>query len=218
MQASIKHKFVFLCNPKCGSTAVEKAIRKYCEVRLNGHPSIKHIRAARFNRHIRPVLEKADPKNQIETFCIMREPLERLKSWYTYRSRPQIEDPKHRSHKHYTGNLSYAEFIEGYMAGNRPEAGGIGSQASFVTLTDGSIAVDHIFRLDQMDRVADFLSRKIGQTIRIPVANKSPEGTSGSKSRNLDLPAELMDRLMTFLEPEYAIYKDLPWSRATAKR
>lgn len=211
MQLSIKHKFAFLCIPKCGSTSVEKAIRKHCEMRLNGHPSIKHMSASRFKRHVRPLLHKADPNDEVETFCIMREPFDCLRSWYTYRNRSEIADPKHPRHQRHTGGVSFKEFVEGFLEGNRPESAGIGSQANFVTLGNGSIGVDRIFRLDQMEAVADYLSKKIGKKIEIPVANKSLGVRIKSKPGAFDLPEPLMTRLMAHLEPDYAIYKSLPY-------
>lgn len=212
MQLSIQHKFAFLCIPKCGSTSVEKAIRKHCEMRLNGHPSIKHMTASRFKRHIRPLLRKADPEGEIETFCIMREPYECLRSWYTYRKRGEIADPKHPRHQHHTGGVSFKDFVEGFLDGNRPESAGIGSQAGFVMLSNGSIGVDRIFRLDQMEAVTDYLSKKIGKPVEIPVANKSLGARFNPKPGAFDLPGPLMTRLMAHLAPDYAIYKSLPYA------
>ena len=218
MQLSLKHKFAFLCVPKCGSTSVEKAIRKYCEVRFSGHPSIKHMTARRFSRHIRPLLQKADPNGKIETFCIMREPFDCVKSWFKYRSRAELADPSHPRHVRHTRGISFAQFVEGYLAGNQPESAGIGTQAGFVRLADGSIGVDRIFRLDQMESVGEFLSKKIGMKIEIPVANKSALGGSTPTPGIFDLPDELMARLRIHLAGDYEIYQSLPWNHAVKRK
>ncbi len=211
MQLSIRHKFCFLCIPKCGSTSVEKAIHIHCETRLNGHPSLKHMGARRFKRRFRPLLLKADPNGEIETFCIMREPLERIQSWYNYRNRAEIADPSHRYYQRHTGSMSFVDFVQGYLDGDRPETVGVGSQADFVTLGDGSIGVDRIFRLDQMELVADYLSKKIGKIIKIPFANKSVSARREPTGRMFDLPEPLMSQLKARLERDYAIYNALPY-------
>lgn len=209
MQLSIKHKFAFLCIPKCGSTTVERAIRAHCKTSLGGHPSLKHINAHRFQKLIRPLLRVADPRGEIETFCIMREPLDRLKSWFAYRSRLGIRNPS-RS----TGAMDFAEFVEAHMDPERSHAIAIGSQSKFIRLHNGRIGVDHIFRLDQMDTVAGYLSDKLGQPVDLKVANRSAD-KAARKSDEFDLPDDLRIRLMEHLADDYRIFNKLPWSAAT---
>jgi hypothetical protein len=218
MQLSIRHKFAFLCIPKCGSTSVERAIAPFCETKLGGDASLKHLGAAKFERHIRPLLQRADPNREIETFCIMREPLDRIKSWYQYRSRPALADKKNPRHHKFTGTLTFAEFVEGYLEDNRKESVGVGSQAGFVSLAGGGIGVNRIFRLDQMDAVSDYLSEKVGSKIDIPVANKSVSGGKKSKAGEFDLPDELMARLMARLAKDYALYEKLPWNAVVPQK
>ncbi len=235
MQLSTKYKFAFLCIPKCGSTSVEKAIRRHCETRITGHPALKHLNARKFHRFIRPLLHKSDPDNELETFCIMRDPVERIESWYTYQTRSALAKPTHPEHKRYTGEMSFTQFIEGYLAGRKqqPIYAQIGTQALFVRLPDGSLGVDRIFRLDQMLAVGEYLSQKIGKPIEIPMANQSPGGKSASKSlwkrlktslRDKGAPAvkpprpsselsePLMQRLLEHLADDYEIYNSLPRS------
>ncbi len=214
MQLSIRHKFCFLCIPKCGSTSVERAIIPFCETKLGGDASLKHLSAAKFDRHIRPLLKRVDPNREFETFCIMREPLDRMRSWYQYRLRPALADTNSTRHHKFTGSISFVEFVEDYLANNRRESAGVGSQRAFVTLADGSIGVNRIFRLDQMDSVSDYLSEKVGTKVVIPVANKSVSDKKKSKSEDFGLPDELMARLMTRLEKDYALYESLPWNSA----
>ena len=215
MKLSIRHKFCFLCIPKCGSTSVERAITPYCETKLGGDASLKHLGVAKFERHIRPLLKRVDPDRKIETFCIMREPFDRLKSWYQYRSRPALANADNPRHYKFTGAISFAEFVEGYLEGNQKETVGIGSQWNFVTIADGSIGINRIFRLDQMDSVAAYLSEKVGEEVLIPVANQSVTGKKKSDPAEFHLPDALMARLRNRLAKDYALYERLPWNSAT---
>lgn len=215
MQLSIKYKFAFLCIPKCGSTSVERAIAPYCETNLGGHPTLKHLSAGMFNSHIRPLLRRADPNHEIETFCIMRDPMDRVRSWYQYRSRPELRDVEGGPHHRYTGGMSFTEFVEFVIAGKLPESAGVGSQAKFVSLRDGSIGVDRIFRLDQMDILEDYLSAKVGKKITIPVVNKSVSKTTTVKAGEFNLPDDVTTRLRARLQDDYAIYNHLPWSASS---
>lgn len=214
MQLSIRHKFCFLCIPKCGSTSVERAIAPFCETTLGGDASLKHLGAAKFERHIRPLLKRVDPDGEFETFCIMREPFDRLRSWYQYRSRPALANADNPRHQKFTGSISFKAFVEDYLADSRNESVGVGSQRKFVSIADGSIGVNRIFRLDQMDSVADYLSGKIGKKIEIPVANKSVSGGKSSKAPDLGLSDGLKARLMERLAKDYALYESLPWNSA----
>ncbi|MES2657367.1 MAG: sulfotransferase family 2 domain-containing protein [Verrucomicrobiota bacterium] len=228
MRISAKHKFAFLCNPKCGSTSIEKAINPFCESGLGGNPNLKHINAVTFKRHIRPLLRRAGLLNSIETFCIIREPVERVYSWYRYQSRPLLSNPSHQNHHKYTGGISFEEFVEGYIAKVRPPFAKISNQADFMTLGKGQLGVDHVFRLDRMDQVQEFLSKKIGKPIVIPHRNISPESVavgakpvskSGSKQPTSEAPSPapepmqlspaLLARLKDFLADDYKIYNSL---------
>ncbi|MEO5916300.1 MAG: sulfotransferase family 2 domain-containing protein [Luteolibacter sp.] len=235
MKISANYKFAFLCNPKCGSTSIEKAINPYCESGLGGIPTLKHINAKTFKRHIRPLLRRAGIAEQMETFCIVREPVERVYSWYKYQTRAVLSDEAHPTHQKYTGGISFEQFVEGYISKVKPAyCAKIGTQAGFMNLAKGQLGVDHVFRLDQMDTVAEYLSQKIGKPIVIPHRNASPESTGSPvvKKRRLfdpsswfgstqaveanlpppepmELSDELLARLKTYLAADYRIYNNL---------
>ncbi len=213
MQLSSQHRFAFLCIPKCGSTSVEKAIAPYCKITLSGHPSLKHVNARKYQRHILPLLREVESEGHIETFCIMREPIERLYSWYYYQSREALGKPTHPNHSRYTGNITFETFVENHLSKERPNYAAIGTQYGFISLPDGSIGVDRIFRLDQMSAVAAYLSRKIGQKIQIPFLNQSPSNRRNSERIDLEkamkLPSTLLERLKSHLTEDYRIYSSL---------
>jgi len=239
MKLSVSHNFAFLCNPKCGSTSIERAISKYCRVSLGGHPTLKHINAKTYHRHVVPLLRKAGIAGKIETFCIIREPVERIFSWYRYQMRPQLRDPSHKAHAKYTGDMTFEEFVLGYISGKKTaRSRKIGRQSDFMTLSDRSVGVDKIFRLDDMAGVENYLSTKIGKPIKIPHANISPVLKAGETMRKkgllssifgssprpstpipagsgprdlkskMEISSELLGRLNEHLAEDYRIYRD----------
>lgn len=226
MLLSLKYKFAFLCVPKCGSTSVERALKPYMDIHLAGHPSLKHVSATKFHKHIRPLLRKADPERELETFCIIRDPVDWLRSWYQYRSRRQLANVSHPQHKHYTGDLTFQAFAEAYLSPLQPEFAKLGSQYCFVSLADGSVGIDRIFRLDQMDSLGSYLTCKIGSTINIPKANRSSvrgvgrealgwfRGSKGmieqqSESVDFSLSDSLLSQLKVRFARDYALYESL---------
>jgi hypothetical protein len=220
MQLSVRHKFAFLCNPKCGSTSVEKAIAPFCRTNFGGHPSLKHLNARKFHQHIRPLLGKVGKKGKIETFCIMREPVARVFSWYQYQSRAKLAKASHPMHKRHTGGISFEQFVEAYLSPKKPEYAKMGTQSGFIRLSDGSIGVDRIFRLDQMDEVGKFLSAKIGKEIQIGHKNKSGKKPAAAEEPAKEEPAavasppmEISDamlaRLKEHLADDFEIYNSL---------
>ena len=194
MKISTKFKFAFLCTPKCASTSIEEAISEFCSISFSGFSKLKHLNARTYAERILPLHQHLFPALNIESFCMIRDPLEWIQSWYQFRSRAELNNPNHRHHNRYAGNIRYNEFIELYIAdGNRPPFARIRTLYEFMRLDNGDIGVDYIFPLDRMDLVSDFISRKTGTTIHLPHRNVSPQ-TSGLKLDKA-LEASLRDHL-----------------------
>jgi hypothetical protein len=203
MKISTKHGFAFLCMPKCASTSVETAIRKYCNVHFWGYPALKHIDAKDFHKYILAFHRKALPKVSIETFCIMREPIEWLHSWYKYRSRDELKEAAHPFRRNYTGDISFNQFVDSCLAGDdAPSYAKVGSQAEFVRLEDGTIGVDRIFRLERMEQVSEYLTEKVGEEITFSHRNQSPP-------RSLALDRSRRQRLMRYYSADYEVYESI---------
>jgi hypothetical protein len=163
--------------PKAASTSVEAALKEHCDIVFSGHPKVKHIDAQTYSSNIRPLLPH--PK-RIESFCLIRSPLEWLESWYRYRSRKELMAPESPNHKNYTGHLSYDEFVTAYLseATIRPTFARLQNQYKFVQLRNGAIGVDRIFCMDRLDLVSEYLSHKIGRDVSIDFKNRSPKRIS----------------------------------------
>lgn len=200
MHMSTKDGFAFLCMPKAGSTSIEGILKKICNVNFSDHWALKHINARDFTKYILTLHEKMLPSVKIESFCIMRNPFEWMESWYRYRSRDEIKSSKHTFHKNYAGNISYDEFIAAYLSkGVRPNYANFGTQHNFMILDNGAIGVDYIFSLDRLDLVEEFLARKTGKDIKIPVCNVSPK-------KSVELNSKLKEQLIDRLKIDIALY------------
>ncbi|MEM7791155.1 MAG: sulfotransferase family 2 domain-containing protein [Verrucomicrobiota bacterium] len=198
MQISTKHGFAFLCMPKCASNSVQEAIKDYSNITIKGHPNLKHINARDAETYFLKFHRIALPHIPIETFCIIRDPLEWIESWYRYRTRDELKNPKNPSHSNYTGNVSYNEFIEAYISQEpRPPYAKIRRQFDFVRSDEGKIAVDHIFPIDDMTLLQKFLEAKIGEEISFRRKNVSPKV---SVSLDPTLEARLVDYLKRDIE------------------
>ena len=159
MRVSIKHNFTFICMPKCASTSIEKALLPHCQLVTRDGEGIKHTSAARYNKYIRPFLNNKD----IETVCIMREPISWLHSWYRYRSREAIADPEHKRHSHYCGHITFQQWVEAYLSEIRPEYAKLGSQKNYITDKDGEVCVNRIFKYEDLSMIQNYFKEKIGE-------------------------------------------------------
>jgi hypothetical protein len=202
MKISTKYGFAFLCTPKCASTSLEAALHDLCDIHFSGHPKLKHINARTYTEKIRAIHQQIFPSLRVESFCLIRNPLDWMQSWYSYRSRAALKTPSHPSHRNYAGNISYNEFIESYIAqGERLPYAKMRSQYDFMRLENGEIGVDHIIPLDRIDRVIDFIHGKSGHTIKLPKLNKSPKRISIQSLDNA-----LEEKLRQHLANDIALY------------
>lgn len=179
MYISTKFEFAFLCLPKCASTSIEAAIAPFCNIMFTGQPSLKHINVKAYDRYIAPLHNNRVQGGKLESFCIMREPLNWINSWYRYLSREELANPQHPQHQKYTGNMSYEEFIEAYLSsGKRPSYANISRPHEFVINATGKIGIDRIFPLEKIDKIEEFLSNKLRNPVALPKKNISPKGSA----------------------------------------
>ncbi|MBN7795021.1 sulfotransferase family 2 domain-containing protein [Parahaliea mediterranea] len=175
MQMSTAHRFAFLCMPKCASSSIESAIAEHCNINFSGNDRFKHINAQDFQTFVMGYTRKVQRHLRITTFCLMRDPVDWLFSWYRYRQRKDLRDPNHPFAHNYTGNMSFDEFATAFMSeGERPTFANLPTQSEFLLLDNGEIGVDRVYSMDRLDLVAEFLSERIGKSIQVPHKNKAP--------------------------------------------
>ena len=193
MIASIRHCVALLAMTKTGTTAVESTLAPHCDIVMSGAPGLKHMTLKKFNRFVRPILTSAD--SDIETVCVVREPLDWLGSWYRYRRRSGIPNP-YKS----TAHVSFAEFVEAYLLPEPPQFARVGYPSKFVESAEGQMGVDHLFRYEEFDAFTAFLETRFKRPLAFARRNSSPKMA-------LDLPKNLKIRLETERATDFDLYE-----------
>ena len=205
MLALPRRGFVMLSTPKCGSTAIERALSRHADLILRGDPSFKHVSAAEFDTHLAPLLEDlGHPRSSYEVVCLFREPTDWLMSWWRYRARAAILKRPAKAAR-YTGDMPFEEFARNYIEGVVP---GIRNQTRMVVGSDGAVSVDRIFRYEDRSTWQGWLEDRVPR-LKLAAANVSPARTAELSSQTR---LDLRERMSL----DYSIYdrlvQDPAWS------
>lgn len=166
-----KEKLVFLSVPKTGSTAYQDMLAPYASLVVRDPPEIKHAPVYRYNRFFRPMIEKFC-EGPFEIVAVMREPVDWLGSWYRYRSRDAL-----RGTRTSTADMTFDQFVDGYLARPRPAFAQIGSQAKFLEPQDNGTSVTHLFRYEDQAGLQSFLKSRLTREVQPERRNTSPPAT-----------------------------------------
>ncbi len=210
MNLSTMHNFAFICVPKTGSTSVGNILAEHSSINYDWKPSLKHMGAQVFHDHVMLFHKSLFPETAIESFCIMREPVDWVTSWYKYRSRKELlsftNNPrlKHRPTL-YCGDLTIESFIEEVVKeGQKAPFAKILTQSRYIRLDNGEVGMDKVFRYENgMEPVEEYISNKMGREIQIPKLNVSPH-------RNTDISLELIERLKDKFKADCELYDQTP--------
>lgn len=157
---------VVLETPKTGSLALRAMLKPYTLPASYGAP--RHMGFDGYNRDFAADFAQSFGVPP-QTVAVLREPLERMQSWYRYRRRPALVGKPASTH-----NVSFEEFILAYLEGtNRPMAN-VGRQDRFVGWNGRSARVDHLFDYAQLELLEAFFSERTGDRLTLPEKNKTP--------------------------------------------
>jgi len=134
----------------------------------------------------------------LQTVAVVRAPLERLQSWYRYRMRPKVAHLKVS-----TRGISFEDFVLAYLEGTNPEVANVGRQDRFVGWTGQIARVDHVFDYDRLYLLEAFFSKRLGETVVLPVRNMSPQDDAVDYS----LSPTVLARYRAENAEEFALYK-----------
>lgn len=179
MLISVKYKLAFLAVPKTGTTAIEMTLGRHSNIVFRSPPAIKHMTAPQFEAMMRPYLAKVGGEG-VQTFALMRDPVDLLQSWYFYRRR--LDDTKPEKRGHSTRDITLEQFIEARLSDDRPDFARVGNQGAFLcgrkALREAGGAavrplVDIIFPYERMADALAFLGARLGETVEVERKNTS---------------------------------------------
>ncbi|NNU80587.1 hypothetical protein HMH01_09080 [Halovulum dunhuangense] len=198
MLLHVEGRFAYLAMTKTGSTSVENAIRRRCHILFTRHHRVTHMPAHHFERYLRPYLTETGI-GPIDTVCQLRHPVDWLESWWRYRSRPEEGAAS-------TAGISFESFANDYMdRADRPCLRDLWRPQAFLCDASGKLIVDIVFRFEEMDLFARFLSRRLDHPVTIEHHNASPR-------RRAELAPATRARLEAYFAPELDI-----WESGTAR-
>lgn len=170
MLASVTHKFVLLSNPKCGTTALERAYVKHAEIRLYGAEKWKHISY----RGLTDMFGDYFQRQGCDIFVTIRHPLDTLQSWFRYRSREELAAQGARTS---TAGMSFAEFCAEW-AGDKPKARSrMTSQREFLMDEAGGLPDLRIYDYSALPQLVADLNQRLGKPVELEAVNVSPRMT-----------------------------------------
>ncbi len=191
-----QQRLVFLATPKTGSTAIGAALESLASVSIQRPPELKHTNAQRYRRFLAPYLEKS-AGHQFEVAALMREPIDWLGSWYRFRQREDLSDPRKS-----TRDMSFNSFVEAYLEAERPAFADVGAQSKFLT-KQGELIVDHLFRYEDIQDFVIFLEDRLDCEVLLPRVNVSPDA-------DVTLDPALADRLRAEQAADFELYNSIP--------
>lgn len=164
-------RLAFLATPKTGSTAIATALESLAAVSVQRPAVLKHTTVQRYHRFVGPYLAAAAGA-EFTVVALMREPRDWLGSWYRYRSRDDVSDPRKS-----TKGMDFDRFVRDWCSDPQPEHAAVGSQAKFLRSRNGR-GLDRLFRYERIELFVDFLEDRLQCEIVLPRVNVSPEGAT----------------------------------------
>ena len=193
MLVFVDANLVLFAVPKTGSTAYHMALKGQAEISLSGKPGYKHMSVRKYERHFAPFLEGAYGLAP-ERVAVMRDPVEQIRSWYKYRSRPTP-----RKGKGVLGGISFDDFVAEVIAPKPREFARIGSQLKFLSSEDGEVRIEHLFAYERPLLLRRFLTDRLGKDFETKPKNVSP-------AIDAPLSAEMEAELRAARAEEFALY------------
>lgn len=177
--------------PKTGTTALEAEMQSAPgAVVVSGAQKHMNVRQVERRRDRVPELERRD---RWETMAVLRNPLERLASWYRYRRRLGPDNAKSTAH------VSFDDFLNAMLETAPPDYAQIGDQWRFCTDETGALGVTHLFALEAPEPLDAFLRERTGQGWPEARRNVSPEADVSARD-------ETVARLRRARKREFDLY------------
>ena len=157
------HNFIFIHIPKTGGSSIEKLfLKKY----INGGLNTKHKTINSFKRN----LEEATFKNYFK-FCCIRNPWERMVSYYHFRARDENQKGFQKRYK----NFTFKQYLLSLKKGSLPTLNQ--SKWIFGQKKQEGILVDYVMKFENLQSDFNIVCDKIGvQRQELEHVNKTNHG------------------------------------------
>jgi len=131
---------------------------------------VKHANVQRYQRILKPTFRRLGAPADLETFALIRHPIEWLSSWFRYRSRDMLIGKPNS-----TRDVSFNDFVLEYMKDTPKPFAEIGSQSKFLIGTNGELGIDHLFQYEATKQYLHFLRKRLDVPIETKKRNVSPD-------------------------------------------
>ena len=202
-------KFIFIANTKAASTSIENMLLKYSHINIIRPPTLKHMSysmlAKKFN-----FLFYSSNKFKLENFYkfgVYRDPLDWTISWFNYRSRPAISDPKDPLYKNYLGNTTFENFVN-FL--DREEF--IKPQKYKFIDKHSNNAMDFLIDYSDLEQELKYVVQALGiedLEVKLPYANKS----SNIRIKKEDVKEATIEKIKDFFHEDYTFFENVKNSR-----
>ncbi len=196
-------RFAFLANPKTATTTIERWLSPDSVpglTRIAGDARFKH---ANYRTFVGMMGAYGEPVAEYEVACIVRHPLDKARSWYRFRCRPEIADQPDR----YLGDRTFASYIADAIT-RHTDGSWVGFlNLHFVTDDRGEVAVNRIFPFERIDAALEYLRARLDVSTPLPQA-----ALNRSADRDTSLPPDLERAFRQAFAGEIAWYESLSGS------
>ena len=167
MLVSLKHQFAFFSNPKCATTSIEQYLTKHCEISINSTKFGKHVKPRDFTK-LSLFLESQCNITSIKKICTARHPIDKIISWYAYRSRPKLKNSRP---DRYLGNINFKSFCRAQMQRNPINF--------FYNFTKSKFEVDFIIPIEHLKSLEIFFQKTFKDSHQFSRKNASLAKNAG---------------------------------------
>jgi hypothetical protein len=195
MLVSLSHKFIFVANLKSASSAIERALGQYAEIRVIQTRFGKHDDLSTIGRKF-GWIRKYVPSSDLFIFGVMRDPVDFVLSLYNFHTASGFDGKPHS-----TKDLSFDEFWSGWCTRSwqaRP-------QHFRFTDNQGILKISHVVDFAQLGLEFQRICQNLGLKATLPTINVSPMVLSRH-----DLSDQQIDNIKMRYADDYAFLANRP--------
>jgi hypothetical protein len=209
MILSVRHGFIYFAMPKTATTAIESLLGPYGDITLARTAHYKHISCSELKARYSTLFKTCYSYDRFFKFGVVREPVSWVVSWYNFRSRPELADPKSPVHRNYLGPYTLDQLLDEIASPQPRSFARIGNQSDFYHLAAGVLGVDALVRHDHLrDDLAQLTAHlpvDLSRGLSTTRANESPPRLS-----RRDVSNATEKRILELFEKDLELYELAP--------